>query len=230
VLPSCAIVPAFQASATVDSVVDDLRRRLDVPILVVDDGSTDDTARAAEASGASVVRHPRNRGKGAALRTGLLEASRRGYRVAVTADADGQHPADSAYTVLHASDDPRALVLGVRDLVRDGAPRSNQFGNAVSNFFLSTFAGRPLADTQCGLRRYPIDETLALRVRADGYAFEAEVVLRALARGLPLVEVPVPVRYDPADRARSHFRRLADPVRIVGTVTRTVLELRFGRP
>jgi glycosyltransferase involved in cell wall biosynthesis len=229
VQPSCAIVPAFEAAATVGAVVADLRRRLDIPVFVVDDGSTDDTRRAAEGSGAAVLRHERNRGKGAALRTGLIEASRLGYRVAVTADADGQHPAESAYPVLHATDDPRALVLGVRDLVRDGAPRSNQFGNAVSNFFLSTFAGRPLRDTQCGLRRYPVAETLALRVRADGYAFEAEVVLRALAAGLPLFEVPVPVRYDDAGRARSHFRRFVDPVRIVGTVTRTVLELRFQR-
>jgi glycosyltransferase involved in cell wall biosynthesis len=221
---ACAIVPAFDAAATVSAAVEDLARSLGVPIFVVDDGSTDGTRDAALRAGAHVLRHEHNLGKGAALRTGLTEAARQGYRVAVTADADGQHPGGSASVVMGASADATALVLGVRDLIRDGAPSSNRFGNAVSNFFLSTFAGRRLEDTQCGLRRYPILETLALGVRANGYAFEAEVVLRALARGLPLVEVPVSVYY--AGQVRSHFRRVVDPCRIVVTVAKTVVELR----
>jgi hypothetical protein len=147
-------------------------------------------------------------------------------RVAVSADADGQHPGASARTVMLASDDPGALVLGVRDLVRDGAPRSNRFGNAVSNFFLSAFAGRALRDTQCGLRRYPVAETLKLGARADGFAFEGEVVLRALGAGLVVVEVPIAVVYPEGGAARSHFRRVVDPTLIVGTIARTVVELR----
>jgi hypothetical protein len=112
--------------------------------------------------------------------------------------------------------------------VRDGAPASNRFGNGVSNYFLSLFAQRRLRDTQCGLRRYPVVETLGLRARASGFAFEGEVVLRALAAGLPLIEVPIAVRYDAAGASRSHFRRVLDPTRIVATVVRTVLELRLG--
>jgi glycosyltransferase involved in cell wall biosynthesis len=222
---SVVIVPAFQAAATVGRVVDELRSALDVPIIVVDDGSTDATGEVAGERGARVVRHAHNLGKGAALRTGLREAARAGASVAVTADADGQHPAASARVVLEGSDDPRALVLGVRDLVRDGAPRSNRFGNAVSNFFLSTFAGRPLGDTQCGLRRYPIGETLALGATSNGFAFEGEVVLRAVRRGIPVVEVPVAVVYPPAGASRSHFHRVADPTKIVGTIAWTALEL-----
>jgi glycosyltransferase involved in cell wall biosynthesis len=225
----CAlVVPAFDAGETVGAVVESLRRTLGLPVIVVDDGSRDATAEIARARGAeAVVRHPRNLGKGAALCTGLLEAARRGFRVVVTVDADGQHPAASARLVLDASEDPRALVLGVRNLVRDGAPQSNRFGNGVSNFFLSFFAGRPLRDTQCGLRRYPVAETLALASRARGYAFEAEVILRALAAGLPLIEVPVEVVYPGVAEARSHFRTVRDPARIVATVVRTVVDLRL---
>jgi glycosyltransferase involved in cell wall biosynthesis len=222
------IVPAFDAAATVGRVVDDVRDAIEVPIVVVDDGSRDATGYVAGAHGAHVVRHDRNLGKGMAIATGLREAARRGARVAVTVDADGQHPGRSARKVLEATDDPRALVLGVRDLVRDGAPESNRFGNRVSNLFLSHFAGQPLRDTQCGLRRYPVAETLALRTRARGFAFEAEVLLRAVAAGLPLVEVAVDVVYPPKNEHSSHFRHVRDPARIVVTVVRTVLELRHA--
>ncbi|MDP9034121.1 MAG: glycosyltransferase family 2 protein [Myxococcota bacterium] len=223
----CAIVPAYDSVETVGTVVEDLRACLDAPILVIDDGSRDGTAERAAAHGAEVLRHQQNRGKGAALRTGLLEANARGFDIAVSVDADGQHPGPSARDVLDGSSDPRALVLGIRDLLRDGAPARNRFGNEVSNFFLSFFAERRLRDTQCGLRRYPVRETLELRVRADGYAFEAEVVLRAIAAGLPIVEVPVAVIYPPLLQRRTHFRGVRDPARIVALVAATVLELRF---
>ncbi len=226
--PACAIVPALDAAATVGTVVDDLRDSLGLPVIVVDDGSADATGDVARSRGAIVVRHERNRGKGAAIQAGLREAAARGIRVAVTVDADGQHPGSSAKTVLDGSDDPRALVLGVRDLLRDGAPASNRFGNGVSNYFLSLFAGRSLRDTQCGLRRYPVGETLALAARAGGFAFEGEIVLRALAARLPVVEVPISVVYDPSARQGSHFRRVLDPTRIVATVVWTVFELRLG--
>lgn len=226
-LDACVIVPAYDAAATVGRVVDDLLRALELPVIVVDDGSTDATGEIAGSHGAAVVTHERNRGKGAALRTGLREASRRGFRVAVTADADGQHPAHSAQAVLRAVDDPQALVLGVRDLVRDGAPPRNRFGNGVSNFFLSLFSGRRLRDTQCGLRRYPIAETLLLGTRANGYAFEGEVVLRALRAGLPVTEVPIAVLYPPSGQGRSHFRGVIDPAKIVYTIASTVVELRL---
>jgi glycosyltransferase involved in cell wall biosynthesis len=227
VLRACAIVPAYNAAETVGGVVDGLRAALCVPILVVDDGSDDGTSAVAEARGAVAIRHERNRGKGVAICTGLARAARDGMNVAVTVDADGQHPSESARAVLIGSDDPRALVLGVRNLEHDGAPKRNRFGNGVSNFFLSHFAGRPLKDTQCGLRRYPVDETLGLGARARGFAFEGEVVLRALAAGLALVEVPIAVVYPPEKERRTHFRGVLDPARIVLAVVRTVIELRL---
>jgi hypothetical protein len=225
---SCVLVPAFDAAETVGDVVDSLRAVLDVPVIVIDDGSTDATGERAKARGAIVLRHDQNEGKGEAIRSGLAEAARRGFAVVVTVDADGQHPATSARLVLEATTDPRALVLGIRDLVRDRAPALNRFGNGVSNVFISAFAQKRLRDTQCGLRRDPVADTIALGARARGYAFEAEVVLRAIAAGLPVVEVPVDVVY-PSERLRTtHFRGVLDPVRIVATVARTVLELRLG--
>jgi len=227
VFRACAIVPAYNAAQTVGGVVAGLRASLDVPVFVVDDGSDDGTSEAAAFSGAVVLRHDRNRGKGEAIRTGLARAARDAIPLAVTVDADGQHPCESALAVLCGSEDPRALVLGVRDLEHDGAPQRNRFGNGVSNFFLSRFAGRPLRDTQCGLRRYPVAETLRLGARASGFAFEGQVVLCALAAGLPLVEIPIAVVYPPEDHRRTHFRGVVDPARIVVAVARTVVELRL---
>jgi glycosyltransferase involved in cell wall biosynthesis len=165
------------------------------------------------------VGSPKNLGKGVALRAGFEAAHARGMTVAVTVDADGQHPASEARRVLLApSSGPgdAAFVLGVRDLVRDGAPRANRMSNGISNYFLSRFARRPLHDTQCGLRRYPIAPTLALAARGRGYDFEAEILLRAVWAGMEVIEEPVNVLY-PEDR-RTHFRVSRDPWRIVRTI------------
>jgi glycosyltransferase involved in cell wall biosynthesis len=161
-----------------------------------------------------------------ALRTGLLEAKRRGFDVAVTVDGDGQHPPEEALRMHEACDDPEALVLGIRDLVGAGAPRPNQLSNRFSNVVLSAFTGRWLGDTQCGLRRYPIDATLALGGRADGYGFEAEVLIRGAARGMRFVEVPIRVIYPPEEERISHFDSVRDPTKIVFRVLGTVAAVR----
>lgn len=227
---ACVIVPAYDAAKSLRAVILDLRDALpEVPeILVVDDGSRDDTARIARDLDVRVIVHERNRGKGGALKTGLAEAARLKFDVAMCVDADGQHPAASAREVLYGSTDPRALVLGVRDLVRDGAPPKNRWSNGISNHWLSRFVGRKLHDTQCGLRRYPVTPTLGLRTRADGYAFEAEVLLRAAAAGLPIIETPIKVHYPPENERITHFDSVRDPARIIGVVLRTVFELRFA--
>jgi len=227
-------VPAYDAEQSLAAVIEELRAALpeleEDAILVVDDGSRDATAEVARKGRARVVSHVANRGKGAALETGLTLAHALGYDVALTVDADGQHPGASARAVLEASSDPRALVLGVRNLARDGAPRKNQLSNGISNFFLSRFTARPLQDTQCGLRRYPVKETLALGLRARGYALEAEVILRALAKGIPLVQTEIAVRYPPEKERVTHFHAAKDPARIIVTVLRTLWELRAERP
>src|SRR5260370_12641045 len=164
---TAVIVPALDAARTIAEVITGLRAELGdaIPIFVVDDGSRDGTARVAEAAGAVVLVHAKNQGKGAAIRTGLRAARDAGCDVAVTVDADGQHPAKEAARVLFGSDDAGALVLGSRDLSTSGAPRANLVGNHVANFFVSVFTLRGFRDTQCGLRRYPIERALAVRTK-----------------------------------------------------------------
>jgi glycosyltransferase involved in cell wall biosynthesis len=221
---ACAIIPAYDAERDLGDVVREAVAIWPVQraVIVVDDGSADRTQDLARSAGAIVLRHPINRGKGAALRTGMEHAMRAGFDVAVTIDADGQHPPSEALRLLDAEPDPDALVLGVRDLRAAGAPRANQISNRISNFFLSLFARRRFADTQCGLRRYPLRRTLELGVRDEGYAFEGEVILRAIAGRVRIAEVPVRVIYPPENQRITHFHSVRDPARIVVRVVKTL--------
>lgn len=226
---ACIVVPAYDAEKKLAGVIDDLRAAMPYladSIFVIDDGSTDATARVARECGAELVSHGRNRGKGAALMTAFATARARGFEVALTVDADGQHPAEEARRVLLASSDKDSFVLGIRGLAAAGAPRKNQISNRISNFFISYFAGRALGDTQCGLRRYPLQTTLALAPRGEGYDFEAEILLRAVWAHSVIIEEPIAVLY-PEDRV-THFHVVRDPWRIVRTVVSALGERRLG--
>jgi glycosyltransferase involved in cell wall biosynthesis len=221
------LIPAYQAEQHLGGVIDALRARdPEATLLVVDDGSTDDTARVALGRGVELVRHERNAGKGVALRTGFAWLLERGFEVAVSVDADGQHRAeDAARLALHPAP-AEALLLGVRDLVRDGAPKPNRFSNRFSNFWVGLFSGQRLNDTQCGLRRYPLRATLSLGSDARGYGFESEMLVRAARRGISIIEVPVQALYPPKSERLSHFRVLRDPTRIVLRLVHTALTAR----
>jgi glycosyltransferase involved in cell wall biosynthesis len=228
-------VPAFDAARTLAGVLQGLADAApETEVIVVDDGSRDGTSTIARARRATVLpsrsrrsHAVQNHGKGAALQTGLVAAHERGYDVVVTVDADGQHRAEDAVRIARSSAPAGALVLGVRDLARAGAPRANRISNGISNYFLSRFAGRELPDTQCGLRRYPVAQTLALGVRGERYDFEAEVILRAAWAGIPIAFEPIDVLY-PVDR-ETHFDVREDPWRILGNVLTRVAEHRFHR-
>jgi len=221
------VIPAYQAEHSVGAVVRGLFEALgpsaaSAHVLVVDDGSSDGTSEAAREAGARVVRHSSNQGKGRALRTGFGALQQAGANVAVCVDADGQHPPDEAVRLARHPAPRTALVLGVRDLIAAGAPRANVFSNRFSNRFLSFALGRTLSDTQCGLRRYPLPETLALGGRAEGYGYEAELILRAVRLGWTVVEEPVRVIYPPESERVSHCHSVKEPARIVYRVLHTL--------
>ena len=150
----CAVIPTFNNGGTVADVVRGVLRQ-GLPVLVVDDGSTDDTQEQLKDLDIRILRHETNRGKGRALKTGLEAARKLGYRFALTLDADGQHdPADIPALVAAAGE--RTLVIGSRNLTAEGMPSGNTFANKFSNFWFTVQTGRKLPDTQTGIVPVPV--------------------------------------------------------------------------
>jgi uncharacterized protein (DUF2062 family) len=140
----------------------------------------------------------------------------------LTIDADGQHRAsDIPALVAAAAANPRAIVVGARDMEGDHIPNAARVGRRVSNFWTHRCTGVDVADTTCGLRVYPVAEVLDLPILTTRYDYEGEVLVRSAWAGLGLVSVPIDVWY-PHDRARrvSHYRPWADSLRITAMYVR----------
>lgn len=209
-------VPCYQGRGKVGAVVRGARAS-GLPVVVVDDGSTDGSGEEAEAAGAVVLRHPRNRGKGAALQTAFAFAEQRGARATLTLDADGQHdPGEIPKLVAAHRAQPRAIIVGVRDFAPERMPRRSRIGNRISTWWISRFAGRVHADTQSGFRVYPRALYAGARLRSRRFETETELLLLAARMRLPLVEVPITTIYGPD--WGTHFHGFRDTLRVIRLV------------
>ena len=217
----CALIPTYDNPLTIRGVVERVRAHLS-DVLVVDDGSGPEGRAEVAALGreglALVQRFERNVGKGAAVKEGFRRASALGFTHALQIDADGQHdtgdlPRFLAAAVAH----PEALVVG--DPVFDGsAPRGRVRGHRFCRIWtdLAT-GGRVIRDVLCGYRVYPLEPSLRIP-SGDRMEFDAEIAIRLVWAGCPVVNVPTTVRYFRREEGGvSHFRPWRDNVRIVST-------------
>ncbi len=186
---------------------------LSLPIIVVNDGSTDSTRQTLDAwQGPDsplrvVVTHTSNRGKAAALLTGFETARGLGFTHALTIDSDGQHaPADLPALIAIARQEPGSIVIGARPRGVAGCPWASRIGRFVSNLLVWIICGLRVRDSQSGMRCYPLGLINALDARADRYAFETEVIVRAGWAGLPVREVPITGVYQVTGGRVTHFR------------------------
>jgi glycosyltransferase involved in cell wall biosynthesis len=210
----CAI-PVYNNKATVASVAVECRSLIP-QVVVVDDGSTDvDVEGLFTDSDVTVLRHERNRGKGAAILTALRHVRARGGRYMITIDADGQHrPRDLEKFLPLLREDDTAIVIGCRDLTRSDIPRKSRVGSQIGNFWLRIETGVSIDDCQSGFRAYPVELVSQLKLTGSRYEFETEVLARAVWAGLELRTVEVEVWY-PEPRLRvSGFKPFIDNLRI----------------
>jgi glycosyltransferase involved in cell wall biosynthesis len=218
-----AVIPVFNHEQTVADVVK-RAMALDVPVVVVDDGSTDSTfERIRSIPGLRILRHRFNRGKGAALLTGFSKAAELADW-AITLDADGQHNPDDAKSLMRAiPENLRPIVIGRRTGMQgEGVPWTSRFGRGFSNFWVRMSGGPAVEDSQSGFRIYPLPECMHLDVKARRFQFEVEILAKARWNRIPVIESPVSVSYGEGIPRISHFHPFFDFLRNFGMFSRLI--------
>jgi glycosyltransferase involved in cell wall biosynthesis len=215
-----AVIPAYQAAATLDTVVNQAAEHLSV--LVVDDGSTDETSEVAAAAGAEVLRQEPNQGKGAALRRGFREALDRGIGTVVTLDADGQHDPSCIPAFLEAHQRGGApLIIGQRDFGQ--MPWSRRIANELGTRVFSWAVGRRIVDNQSGYRLI-CEPLLPLMLDSEeaGFEFEVEMITLAIRANLEIDWVPIPTIYGDAGSHIQPIAHVTNFLRVARSARRSV--------
>lgn len=218
-----ALVPALNAARHIGPVLEDIMRYIPPRnVVVVDDGSTDETAAIAERAGATVVRHETNRGKGAAIRTGIERLRSLGALDAVVMlDADGQHDPNEIPTFADEFAKGNAdLIIGNRMGARSGMPPLRRFTNNLTSAIISAGASRRIPDSQNGYRLVSAPLLDRLRLESDRYEIDSEIIIKACRRGgARVTSVPVRTIYG-TEKSAIHPAR--DTMRFIALVIRSL--------
>lgn len=215
------IIPAYNEAEKIGRVVAAASEYL--PVMVIDDGSQDETAQIAESSGAKVFRQKPNQGKGLALRAGFLHAIEAGFQAVVTLDADGQHDPDEIPTFLTAIRNTRAdLIIGERDFSQ--IPPIRRMANTLGKLSFSWAVGQPVGDNQSGYRLISTRMMKAvLGSREYGFEFEVEMIVICIQRGYQLEWVPIRTIYGGES---SHIHPLKHTIQFTRMVLQTRRKMR----
>lgn len=217
----CILIPTYNNEKTLKRVIDGVLDYTE-SIIVVNDGSTDSTAKILDQyPQITILSLPENKGKGNGLKIGFRKAKELGYHYAITIDSDGQHYPDDIPVFIEAllQEKHDILLIGNRNMSQDGIPKKSSFGNRFSNFWFWFETGIKLEDTQSGFRLYPLLK-IPKKYFTPKFEFEIEIIVRTAWRHIPVKNVPIKVLYDPAERV-SHFRPFKDFTRI--SILNTIL-------
>jgi glycosyltransferase involved in cell wall biosynthesis len=191
----CAIIPGYNEHESVGHVVRHALKHVGV-VVVVDDGSSDDTGEKAREAGAVVLRHESNMGKGEALKTGFQYAYDHHFDLLVTLDADGQHdPSDIPFFLRAHQQNPSAVIIGNRMTNVADMPFRRRWTNAFMSWLLSHMVHQTIPDTQCGFRLYPREAICHIQCDQDNFAAESELIIKLARAGRNIVSVPIKTIY-----------------------------------
>lgn len=200
------VIPALNAAATLPELIEKIQALGEhLTVLVVNDGSSDNTSGVAEAAGAVVTRHSENRGKGVALQSGFDYAVRQDFRYVITIDADLQHDPTEIPKLLSRRRFDNTIVIGCRPLARE-MPLARRISNSLSSFMTSIFAGRHISDSQSGYRLIPVSLLRDLELSSSRYELEPELLIRVARKGCQIVDVEVRTIYNSSRSGIAPFR------------------------
>jgi len=191
------IIPAYNEENAIKYVVDGALKYSDV--LVVDDGSHDNTSKKAFDAGAALIRHDFNKGKGAAIKSGLKRTLNSGYAVIILIDGDGQHDPDHI-PLLASSINECDMVIGsrFRDGNPDNMPTHRRLSNKITTALIRYVTGYTITDSQSGFRALSKDSSkLFLDIKYDDYVYESEMLYIASKNNIKIKEAPIPSSYGP---------------------------------
>jgi len=189
-----AAIPAFNEEEYIGTIVLKSKQYVD-EVVVVDDGSTDQTANVAKLAGATVIQHTQNRGYGASIQTLLAEAKKRDPNILVLLDADSQHNPDEIPDLVKPISEGFDLVIGSRKQQKTNIPRYRRIGQWVISYFSGILSGKKVSDSESGFRVFSKKAIALLELRENGMAISAETIAKATEKGLKITERPISIRY-----------------------------------
>ncbi len=207
---TAVIIPTHNESASIRGLITAIRgHKLD--IVVVDDGSTDNTYRDAKDCGVDVLRNEKNLGKGASLIKAFKYALGKGYDAVLTMDGDGQHLPQDIPTFLNASQaDSCGMIIGNRMANVANMPRVRIITNTIMSWVISGITKQNIPDTQCGFRLIKKEVLRKIRLRTRNFEIESEMLIEASRAGFKIVSVPIQTVYN---NERSHINPVRDTIR-----------------
>lgn len=189
-----AAMPAYNEGRYIGSLILQARQYVD-EVVVVDDGSTDQTSVVARLAGATVIQHSKNMGCGVATQSIFAEAKKQNVDILVLLDADAQHDPEEIPFLIKAVSEGSDLVIGSRKIRRDNIPPYRRVGQIVLRYFTRTLSREKLSDTESGFRALSKKAISEIELKETGFAVEAEMVSAATAKGLKVSEVPISIIY-----------------------------------
>lgn len=204
------VIPVFNEAPVIAETVAEMKKEGYYNLVLVDDGSKDETYREIKKIPCAIaLKHKFNRGKGAAVKTGIEAALTLGAEIIVTLDGDGQHdPSDIKKLTLPIEKENFDLVLGSRLFNPQEMPKSRLLLNKFSNFYTWALYGLNVTDSQSGFRSYSRLVAEKINPQADRYDFDSEIIREIVSQELRFKEIPIKVRYTPYSIGKKHGQSL----------------------
>mgnify|MGYP001573605290 CR=1 FL=1 len=213
----CVVIPTYNESKAIASLVEKIRQQ-ELEVVVVDDGSGDNTSGIASDNGAIVLRNLTNQGKGASLVRGFQYALSRDFDAVITMDGDGQHlPEEIPYFIGLATHSNSGILIGNRMSKITNMPYMRVLANKLMSWLISFAAGQSIPDTQCGFRLIKKEVLKKINLKTSKYETESEIIIKASRLGFKIKSVPIKTVYE---GEKSQINPIIDTLRFIKFITR----------